>query len=107
MRSRCLGDPECSLWEARSRRDAQVEQDPKMTSNERRGLSTDQAAHLLAVDGPNELPGTRERRLLAIAADVLTEPMLLLLIAAASVYFILGDAGEAMAIAASMLIVIG
>jgi len=78
-----------------------------MNSNERRGLSVDEAARLLATEGPNELPGTRERRLLAIIIDVLTEPMLLLLIAAASIYFVLGDAGEAMAIAASMLIVIG
>jgi Ca2+-transporting ATPase len=77
-----------------------------MSAIDSRGLSVDEAARRLALDGPNELPGTRERRLLAIMADVLTEPMLLLLIAAAAIYFILGDAGEATAIAASMLIVI-
>ncbi len=77
-----------------------------MSAPERRGLSADAAARMLATEGPNELPGTRERNFLAIVVDVLKEPMLLLLIAAASVYFVLGNAGEALAVAASMLVVI-
>lgn len=77
-----------------------------MSNEQRHGLSVAEAARLLAAEGPNELPGTRERHLLAIVADVLTEPMLLLLMAAASIYFVLGDAGEAIAVAASMLVVI-
>jgi Ca2+-transporting ATPase len=70
------------------------------------GLSTDEAASLLAKHGPNELPGSRPRRLVIIARDVLAEPMLLLLIAAATVYVMLGEAREAIAISASMLVVI-
>jgi Ca2+-transporting ATPase len=70
------------------------------------GLSSEAAARLLQKHGPNELPGTRPRHLLIIAKDVLAEPMLLLLIAAASVYVLLGEAREAIAISASMLIVI-
>src|SRR5687768_10262804 len=70
------------------------------------GLSVGEAARLLTQHGPNELPQARPRNLLIIARDVLAEPMLLLLIAAATIYVLLGEAREAIAIAASMLIVI-
>jgi P-type Ca2+ transporter type 2C len=70
------------------------------------GLTADDAARRLLADGPNELPGTRPRHLLLIAKDVLAEPMLLLLLLAATAYMLLGDAREAIAIAASMLIVV-
>jgi Ca2+-transporting ATPase len=43
------------------------------------GLSDREAADRLARDGPNELPAARPRSTAAIAADVLRDPMLLLL----------------------------
>ena len=70
------------------------------------GLTSRTAAHRLAADGPNELPASRARRFVAIVADVLAEPMFLLLLAAVAIYLVLGDVREALVLAASMLAVI-
>ena len=70
------------------------------------GLSSQEAALRLGRDGPNELPDARPRRLAQIAFDVLAEPMLLLLIAASLLYIFLGEAREAIALSASMVIVV-
>jgi Ca2+-transporting ATPase len=72
----------------------------------RGGLSTAEAARRLAAAGPNELPGQGPRTLALIARDVLREPMFLLLIAAASIYVVLGDLREAIVLAASILVVL-
>src|SRR5690349_25075699 len=71
------------------------------------GLTAAEAARRLAADGPNELPGHKPRTLLAIAREVLTEPMFLLLIAAASIYVVLGELREALILASSIVIIIG
>jgi Ca2+-transporting ATPase len=70
------------------------------------GLSSAAALAALREHGPNELPGTRPRRVFRIVVDVLTEPMLLLLIAACSIYIVLGEAREAIVLSASMVIVV-
>jgi len=70
------------------------------------GLTSSAARARLTRDGYNELPSERPRSLWRVASDVLREPMLLLLVAAASVYLILGDLGEALVLAASVLVVI-
>ena len=59
-----------------------------------------------ARDGYNELPSARPRSLWRVASDVLREPMFLLLIAAASIYLVLGDIGEALVLVASVFVVI-
>jgi Ca2+-transporting ATPase len=46
------------------------------------GLGSDEAARRLAANGPNLLPGSAPRSLLAIALDVLVEPMFLMLLVA-------------------------
>jgi P-type Ca2+ transporter type 2C len=80
--------------------------DLALTNNIRSGLSTKEAAARLAADGPNELPGHGPRGLWGIAREVLTEPMFLLLLAAAGIYIALGDLREALVLAASILIVV-
>lgn len=70
-------------------------------------LSSAEAARRLSADGPNELPGQGPRSLGGIVREVLTEPMFLLLIAAASVYIVLGDVREAIILAASIVVVVG
>jgi P-type Ca2+ transporter type 2C len=77
-----------------------------MTEETQRGLSAAEAARRLAADGPNELPGHKPRTLLAIAREVLTEPMFLLLIAASSIYIVLGELREALILASSIVIII-
>ena len=48
----------------------------------------------LARDGHNEIPSAIRRNTLAIALSVAREPIFLLLIASAVVYFLLGDVRE-------------
>lgn len=60
------------------------------------GLSVAQARERLERDGPNELPRPDRRTPLRIALDVLREPMLAMLLAAGTVYLVLGDTAEAL-----------
>ncbi len=80
---------------------------PDASPRELESLSNAEAARRLSADGPNELPGQGPRSLAGIAREVLTEPMFLLLIAAASIYVVLGDVREATILAASIVVVVG
>lgn len=60
------------------------------------GLAQADAAARLAAEGYNELPAARRRDTLAIALEVVREPMFLLLVAAGSIYLLLGDVHEAL-----------
>jgi Ca2+-transporting ATPase len=71
-----------------------------------RGLTAEEARRRLAAEGANTLPAAGERATLAIALEVLREPMFLLLIAAAAIYLVLGDVREALVLAASVLVII-
>ena len=71
------------------------------------GLTAAEAAARLARNGPNVLPEPGRKSGLALAGHVLREPMLLLLLAAALVYLLLGDPGEAALLLASVALVIG
>ncbi len=71
------------------------------------GLTDEEAAGRLASEGPNELPSTRSRSLVALAVEILKEPMILLLASCAGVYLLLGDREEALVLVASVLVVIG
>jgi Ca2+-transporting ATPase len=71
-----------------------------------RGLAEVEAAARLRAEGPNELPTDRRRGLLATAADVLREPMLLLLLAAGGLYLLLGDVREAFTLLFFVFVVI-
>ena len=71
------------------------------------GLSETQAAELLSLYGPNELPGQKSKSLLANIMDVVKEPMLFLLIAVALIYFTMGDLTESLMLGCSVVVVIG
>ena len=70
-----------------------------------RGLGSEEAAERLRRDGPNELPASRERTLFSMAADVVREPMALLLIACGALYLVLGDVHEAMVLMVFVLVI--
>jgi len=70
------------------------------------GLTSTQAAARLARDGYNELPTTKPRGLMAIAASLVAEPMLLLLLACGAIYLLLGDAGEAVMLLGFVVVII-
>ena len=59
-----------------------------------RGLDEEEAARRLARVGPNALPAPRGRGLLRFFAEVLEEPIFLLLVGAAVLYLAIGDAAE-------------
>ncbi|MFC3580902.1 cation-translocating P-type ATPase [Sphingomonas hylomeconis] len=58
------------------------------------GLTTAQAQARLTADGANELPRTKRRSPARIAAEVLREPMLALLLGGGLLYLIVGDLTE-------------
>ncbi len=70
------------------------------------GLSSIEAAGRLAAEGPNELPSTKSRGIFRIAAEVVREPMLLLLVGCGAVYLALGDIREALLLMTFVLVVI-
>lgn len=63
--------------------------------SELRGLSDAQAAELRARFGPNVTPSTGEHGWPALLAEVLREPMFMLLLCASAVYLALGEPSEA------------
>ncbi|MFZ3123724.1 MAG: HAD-IC family P-type ATPase, partial [Acidovorax sp.] len=71
------------------------------------GLSAAEAARRLAAEGPNLLPGSAPKSMLAIVRDVVTEPMFLMLLAAGGIYLALGDRAEAMFLLGFVFVVIG
>ena len=77
--------------------------DPKIIS----GLSEEEAVRKLSEVGYNELPATRRRSILAIALEVIREPMFLLLVAGGALYLILGDVQEAAMLLGFVFVVMG
>jgi P-type Ca2+ transporter type 2C len=71
------------------------------------GLSAAEAARRLTAEGANALPGSGPKTLLRIVADVLAEPMFLMLLAAGGIYLLIGDIGEAAFLLVAVFAVIG
>ncbi|GKT08555.1 cation-translocating P-type ATPase [Desulforhabdus sp. TSK] len=71
------------------------------------GLTDDQVAERLEVEGYNELPSSKKRSVFAIAFDVVREPMFLLLAACGTIYLLLGDLQEALMLLGFVLVVMG
>src|SRR5579883_245471 len=59
------------------------------------GLSERSALERLERDGPNELPTAKPRRVFVLLKEVVTEPMVSLLIGCGVIYSVLGDRQEA------------
>jgi Ca2+-transporting ATPase len=78
---------------------------PQPTS--RPGLDPAEAARRLAEHGPNLLPGSTPKGLLATVGGVLTEPMFLMLLIAGGLYLALGDRAEAAFLLSFVFVVIG
>jgi P-type Ca2+ transporter type 2C len=71
------------------------------------GLAQEEADRILTTDGPNELPSAKPRSIFAIAAEVIREPMFLLLVAGGIIYLLLGDLQEALLLLGFVFVVIG
>ena len=77
-----------------------------LTPTDPAGLTAEQAAQRLLQDGPNALPGDQRRTLRAIIHETLAEPMFMLLLAAGSLYLLLGDLQEGLILFGLVLIVL-
>lgn len=71
------------------------------------GLTADEARRRLAQSGPNELGGRESAGLAAMLRSIATEPMFLLLLAAAGIYLVFGDLGEGLLLAGFAVATVG
>lgn len=71
------------------------------------GLSRQEAEKRLKAEGFNELPSAKPRPLYAIAWDVITEPMFLLLMTCGIIYLLIGSKQDAFILIGSVLVVLG
>ena len=71
------------------------------------GLSSEEARRRLRQDGYNEIPAAKKRNVLRIVAEVIREPMFLLLVAGGLIYLVLGDVREALMLLGFVFVVIG
>ena len=69
------------------------------------GLGQAEALARLAAEGPNELGTDQRRSLLKIAAEVVREPMFLLLLGAGAIYLLMGDGHEAIILLGFVIII--
>ena len=60
------------------------------------GLSEDDARQRVVADGPNEIASQQARGLFAIVVEVAREPMFLMLVAAGTLYLVMGALGDAL-----------
>ena len=73
----------------------------------RGGLTSKQAEERLIKDGYNELPSQKRRNFFFIFWEVIKEPMLLLLVAAGTIYFILGEPNDALMLSMFVVFIVG
>ncbi|MDO9052887.1 MAG: cation-translocating P-type ATPase [Gallionella sp.] len=78
-----------------------------MNATDTDGLSTAQAQLRLAESGYNELAPPRSRRWHTITAEMLHEPIFLLLLAAGGIYLLLGAVSDALMLLGFVAIIIG
>ena len=71
------------------------------------GLDEDEAARRLAEDGPNELAAQRKRTLFGVVFEVVREPMFLMLIAAGTLYLVMGEPSDALMLLGFVVVVVG
>ena len=71
------------------------------------GLTASEARARLAADGGNELPQQESRNLWSIGIEVVREPMFLLLLAAGTLYLLMGEAADAMMLLGFVFVVLG
>jgi Ca2+-transporting ATPase len=71
------------------------------------GLSEAEARRRLAIDGPNALPRQESRRLNKIVKEIVSEPMVFLLVGCGVIYLVLGDRQEAVMLLGFLSIILG
>lgn len=98
-----LSETAAPAWHARTAHDIVTE----LRSDPVRGLSSSEVAQRLAQHGPNALHEEKKEPWWHEALEALTEPLQLLLVAVAGLYFWLGETEDALTILAVILTVAG
>lgn len=78
-----------------------------MPNDFKKGLSEKEAEEILKNEGYNELPAQKKQSWFSVLKGVLSEPMLLLLIAAGVIYLFLGEIKDTLVLLLSVFVVIG
>lgn len=76
-----------------------------MTNHTVSGLTAAEVQKRQKEQGANELPNPEKKSFLKIIIEILTEPMIFLLVAVVVVYFFMGDRTEAIVLAVSVLVI--
>src|SRR3989304_211879 len=71
------------------------------------GLTEQEAAERLREEGYNDIPSTKRRSILAIAFELVRQPMFLLLVGGGVIYLLLGDVREALMLLGFVIVVMG
>lgn len=71
------------------------------------GLSESEAVSRLKQEGYNELPSSKQRSMLAIAHEVVQEPIFLLLVACGAIYLFLGEVQDALILLGFVFFIMG
>jgi Ca2+-transporting ATPase len=78
-----------------------------METEFRKGLKSSEAQARLAEEGPNELGVNQRRTLFVMIAEVVREPMFVLLLGAGAIYAVMGDLHEAAILMGFVLLIMG
>lgn len=72
-----------------------------------KGLTSKEAEEKIKAEGYNEIPSQKKRGFFGIFWEVLKEPMLLLLVGAAAIYFFLGEPQDALMLSVFVVFIVG
>ncbi len=72
-----------------------------------KGLTCQQAAEKLRIEGHNTLPSSKPKNFIAIALGVIREPMFILLVACGTLYVVMGDMREGMMLLGFVFVIMG
>lgn len=75
-------------------------------TNPNHGLSAKQASKILLKDGFNESPNQKARNIFTLLKELITEPMILLLLVGSCVYFLIGEISDALILSFMILVII-
>jgi Ca2+-transporting ATPase len=79
---------------------------PNLPALPERGLDRDEAARRLAAEGPNTVARDAPKQLWRLIVEIVTEPMIALLLILVVIYLALGELREAIAMSASVLAIV-
>jgi P-type Ca2+ transporter type 2C len=84
-----------------------ISPDRALEPDDLNGLDEQTASKRLSSEGPNELAESKSRTVTSIALEVARQPMFMLLVAAGTLYLMMGELGDALVLLAFVFVVMG